>query len=152
MTFKNRLAGASNNASLSTTRHLFKFGCKVVIITHFIMYLFQNLISRTSDYLFKATNGKTYFRQVSILLPSNWATSNCTGSDQEVSTATYQSSGSSDIVLTGDHPVYIDKPWTLQFGPCGIPGKKISIPVSFLSSLNDQETKGKLDLSFICGV
>ncbi|XP_021963561.1 calcium-activated chloride channel regulator 1 [Folsomia candida] len=105
----------------------------------------KDLISRTSDHLYKATKGQTYFRQVSLLLPSNWANTNCTGQDQEVSTATYQSSNSADISFTGDHPVYIDKPWTLQYGPCGVPGKKISVPVSFLSSsITDMELKARL--------
>ncbi|CAL8101953.1 unnamed protein product [Orchesella dallaii] len=106
----------------------------------FLLY-FQGLITRTSEYLFEATNGQTYFRQVSILLPSNWANSNCTGEspdrhyqvDQEVLTATYQTSSSADIHVTADHPVYIDKPWTLQYGPCGVSGKKISIPISFIT-------------------
>ncbi|CAG7786944.1 unnamed protein product, partial [Allacma fusca] len=96
-----------------------------------------DLISRTSDLLYKSTNGESYFRQVTILLPSNWATSNCTGLEQEVLTATYQTGSSADMTLTGDHPVFIDKPWTLQYGPCGVAGKKISIPVSFLNADNE---------------
>ena len=116
---------------------------EVILIFCLIVFL-QDLISRTSDLLYKATNGQTYFRSVSILLPSNWATSNCTGGgglEQEVSTATYQTSSSADISVTGDHPVFIDKPWTVQYGPCGVPGKQISIPVSFLQA--DNELRGE---------
>jgi len=50
-----------------------------------------------------------------------------------------------DIKLTTDHPVYIDRPWTLQYGPCGAPGKRISIPISFLNDNNESDLKGKIN-------
>lgn len=124
-----------------------------------LYFWLQGLITRTSEYLFEATSGQTYFRQVSILLPSNWAHSNCTGepssfpdrsyqyNQEVVSTATFQTQSSADIHVTADHPVYIDKPWTLQYGPCGVPGKKISIPISFIteegSESNPDSLRGK---------
>lgn len=114
-------------------------------------YLEQELLSRTSDILYRATKGQTYFRQVSLLLPPTWANVNCTGSYQGASrllfpaeelltaasvspSAVHQAQATADIHVTPDHPVYIDRPWTLQYGGCGVPGKKISIPVSFLTS------------------
>lgn len=112
---------------------------------------------------------------MSILLPPNWANSNCTGNDpfsfpsssvniggggershyhhlnqEAVSTATFQTPSSADIHVTADHPVYIDKPWTLQYGPCGVSGKKISIPISFIteqgSEANPDSLRGQLKI------
>lgn len=128
------------------------------------MYYFQELLSRTSDYLYKATKGQTYFRQVSLLLPPSWANVNCTGIYQGSArllfpaeealtaaaispSAVHQAQVTADIHVTTDHPVYIDRPWTLQYGGCGVPGKKISIPVSFLTTgvLGPQgDLKGKI--------
>jgi len=132
------------------------------------VHYFQELLSRTSDYLYKATKGQTYFRQVSLLLPPSWANVNCTGVYQGSSrllfpaeealtaaaispSAVHQAQVTADIHVTTDHPVYIDRPWTLQYGGCGVPGKKISIPVSFLTTgvLGPQgDLKGKIAHKF----
>lgn len=88
---------------------------------------------------------------MSLLLPPSWANVNCTGSYQGASrhlfpaeealttasiskAAVHQAQITADIHVTTDHPVYIDRPWTLQYGGCGVPGKKISIPISFLTT------------------
>ncbi|CAL8087785.1 unnamed protein product [Orchesella dallaii] len=127
------------------TQHNHQHECQTVLEQ------LKELLSRTSDYLYKATKGQTYFRQMSILLPPSWANVNCTGVYEGASrflfpaeelltaasvspSAVYHAQTTADIHVTTDHPVYIDRPWTLQYGGCGVPGKKISIPVSFLTT------------------
>lgn len=103
-------------------------------LIHFLFgfcVLLQALLQTTSEILFKTTHRQTYFRQISILLPSHWANFNCTG-NQEISGASYETNNLADFRMIPDHPVYNDKPWTLQYGPCGVPAKRISIPFSFV--------------------
>lgn len=90
----------------------------------------KDLLNSASSFLYSATNQRTYFRDVTILVPKSWPRS-CTGS-QSADYATVENFLSADFRVGRSHPLHGDAAWTFQWGLCGRPGKYIHIPEKFI--------------------
>ena len=103
--------------------------------------MFQALINNASSLLYKSTNQRAFFHDVTVVVPSSWPRS-CTGGlvpDQ----ATTQSYLTSDVRVSGPHPVYGSAPWTRQAGLCGRPGDFVQFAADFITDDHPTDERGK---------
>lgn len=99
------------------------------IITN-IKALFQS----SSKFLHRATDGRVYFKQVTIVIPKTWPDR---ANVQWTSTNLYDSS---DIRIDRPNPQYNDTPYTIQPRGCGERGDYVHLTPNFLINLNGSTT------------
>ncbi|XP_052034992.1 calcium-activated chloride channel regulator 3A-1 [Apodemus sylvaticus] len=87
------------------------------------------MVTQASTYLFEATQGRVYFRNVSILVPMTWK------SKSEYLMPKRESYDKADVIVADPYLKYGDDPYTLQYGQCGDRGQYIHFTPNFL--LND---------------
>nr|XP_034356329.1 calcium-activated chloride channel regulator 3A-1-like isoform X2 [Arvicanthis niloticus] len=90
----------------------------------------QEMVTQASTYLFEATEGRFYFRNVSILVPTTWK------SKTEYLTPKQESYDQADVIVADPHLKYGDDPYTLQYGQCGDRGQYIHFTPNFLLTDN----------------
>lgn len=94
---------------------------------HIVSLYLQISMKNASNELYSALHRRAYFGDVTIILPKTWP-STCLPAHHHNSSANtiLPSSGeSSDITITGEHPIYRNIIWTEQVGGCGVQGKQI---------------------------
>ncbi|XP_051021569.1 calcium-activated chloride channel regulator 3A-1-like [Acomys russatus] len=85
------------------------------------------MVTQASTYLFRASKGRFYFRNVSILVPMAWK------SKSEYLTPKRESYDQADVIVADPYLKYGDDPYTLQYGQCGDPGQYIHFTPKFLT-------------------
>ncbi|XP_076032605.1 calcium-activated chloride channel regulator 1-like [Oratosquilla oratoria] len=89
-----------------------------------------------SDSLYTATRAHTFFREVSIVVPSTWTQmdeyENATDAGEE-----WTAQG--DIVVDKASPIYGDNPYTLQLGECGDPGEFIHLTPDYVTNMYESD-------------
>lgn len=78
-----------------------------------------------------ATNNRAFFRNVTILIPKNWPNDCVSYVDSSI---VWPRPHLSDIVLDDNNPVFGSRPFSLQYGGCGVNSLAIRLPISFLTS------------------
>ncbi|KAM7100001.1 LOW QUALITY PROTEIN: calcium-activated chloride channel regulator 1-like [Molossus nigricans] len=79
----------------------------------------KEMVTEASTYLFHATKGRIYIRNVSILIPVTWK------SKSEYLMSKQESYDQADVIVANPYLKYGDDPYTLQYEQCG--EKKIYI-------------------------
>ncbi|CAH6777150.1 calcium-activated chloride channel regulator 3A-1 [Phodopus roborovskii] len=90
----------------------------------------KEMVTQASSYLFEASKGRFYFRNVSILVPMTWK------SKSEYLTPKWESYDKADIIVAEPYLKYGDDPYTLQYGQCGDRGQYIHFTPNFLLTDN----------------
>ena len=111
--------------------------------SYFIISLFQELLSETSRGFHTITGGQSLIGDVQIILPGSWATGGggecLSGKSSSVWSPELQR-GQSDVLVTERHPIFGIRPWTSQYGQCGVQGLEIALPYPALT--NNQTLDG----------
>nr|BAE16255.1 calcium activated chloride channel [Rattus norvegicus] len=90
----------------------------------------KEMVTQASTYLFEASQGRFYFRNVSILVPMTWK------SKSEYLMPKRESYDKADVIVANSHLKYGDNPYTLQYGQCGDRGRYIHFTPNFLLTDN----------------
>uniref|UniRef100_A0A8C6WBK9 VWFA domain-containing protein n=1 Tax=Nannospalax galili TaxID=1026970 RepID=A0A8C6WBK9_NANGA len=90
----------------------------------------KEIVTEASTYLFQATKGRFYFRNVSILIPTTWT------SKPEYLMPKQETYDHADVIVADPHLKYGDDPYTLQYGQCGDQGQYIHFTPNFLLTDN----------------
>ncbi|XP_027251693.1 calcium-activated chloride channel regulator 3A-1 isoform X2 [Cricetulus griseus] len=90
----------------------------------------KEMVTQASTYLFEASKGRFYFRNVSILVPMTWK------SKSEYLTPKQESYDKADVIVAEPYLKYGDDPYTLQYGQCGDRGQYIHFTPNFLLTDN----------------
>jgi hypothetical protein len=103
------------------------------------------MLLEASSALCTAVEGRAYFRNVTILIPNDWAT-NCLVDDTNI---TWPRTHMADLIVTPNHPNFGSQPFTLNYGGCGVSSLPVRLPIGYLTALG----KGsilvlKFDLNF----
>lgn len=99
------------------------------------------MMQEASNAMCKALDNRAYLGNVTILVPLNWtADGNCLVD----SSITWPRIHQADFVVGQDHPAYGSRPFSLQYGGCGVSSLgSVHLPLSFL---NGASAKGKFQL------
>lgn len=99
------------------------------------------MMQEASNAMCKALDNRAYLGNVTILVPLNWtADGNCLVD----SSITWPRIHQVDFVVGQDHPAYGSRPFSLQYGGCGVSSLgSVHLPLSFL---NGASAKGKFQL------
>uniref|UniRef100_A0A8C4NI12 Chloride channel accessory 1 n=1 Tax=Eptatretus burgeri TaxID=7764 RepID=A0A8C4NI12_EPTBU len=89
----------------------------------------QEMMTKASQYLYKATNQRAFFRQINILIPKSWSRKT------DYLNRRGESYDQADIRIDIADPLMGDGPYTFQFGQCGVQGEFIHFTPEFI--LND---------------
>ena len=92
----------------------------------------QDVLTRGSAVLYTATHHRIFIRRVTVVIPENWNGGACPWPEEIAP----RPSQTPVISIGPSHPVYGDRPWTLQVGGCGQPGKMIYLTPQFLKQHN----------------
>uniref|UniRef100_A0A8C3X8X6 Calcium-activated chloride channel regulator 1 n=1 Tax=Catagonus wagneri TaxID=51154 RepID=A0A8C3X8X6_9CETA len=87
----------------------------------------KDMVTEASPYLFEATEKRFYFKNVAILIPTNWKTK------PEYAKPKLETYKNADVVVTEPNPPDNDGPYTEQMGNCGEKGEKIYFTPDFLA-------------------
>nr|XP_037272951.1 calcium-activated chloride channel regulator 2-like [Rhipicephalus microplus] len=98
------------------------------------------LFAASSKFLHRATNGRVYFKQVTIEAPSTWPARK---EARNVSSSFFEQS---DIRIDLPGEPHWDRPFTQQLRPCGQPGDFIQLTPGFLAKYRNSTTS-RLDNS-----
>ncbi|XP_021513700.1 calcium-activated chloride channel regulator 3A-1-like [Meriones unguiculatus] len=90
----------------------------------------KEMVTQASTYLFEASKGRFYFRNVSILVPMTWK------SKSEYLMPKQETYDKADVIVAEPHLKYGDDPYTLQYGQCGDRGQYIHFTPNFLLTDN----------------
>ncbi|XP_032752498.1 LOW QUALITY PROTEIN: calcium-activated chloride channel regulator 3A-1-like [Rattus rattus] len=90
----------------------------------------KEMVTQASTYLFEASQGRFYFRNISILVPMTWK------SKSEYLMPKRESYDKADVIVANPHLKYGDDPYTLQYGQCGDRGRYIHFTPNFLLTDN----------------
>ncbi|KAK7069277.1 hypothetical protein SK128_016169 [Halocaridina rubra] len=94
-----------------------------------IIKAIKEMIEESSRRLFRATQGRAYFRDVHILIPKSWTNT------QVNRTALNENYEESDIRIDHMNNVYKNQPYTHQPGGCGTPGQYIHLTPEYLTDM-----------------
>ncbi|XP_054996289.1 calcium-activated chloride channel regulator 4-like [Sorex araneus] len=93
----------------------------------------QDMVTEASTYLFKATESRTYFKNVNILIPGTWKTK------PEYMRPRYESYKHATVIIAPPALPGRDEPYTKHFSQCGEVGEFIHLTPEFL--LGNKENK-----------
>uniref|UniRef100_A0A6M2CHG6 Putative calcium activated chlorine channel n=1 Tax=Rhipicephalus microplus TaxID=6941 RepID=A0A6M2CHG6_RHIMP len=103
----------------------------------------KDLFRSSSEFLHKATNGRVYFKHVTIEVPKTWP---------KRATARALSSGffeKSDIRVDQPSAPHGDKPFTMQKRRCGEPGDFIQVTPGFLAAVGSSTVKTLVNPAYV---
>lgn len=91
----------------------------------------QVMMQEASNAMCKALDNRAYLGNVTILVPLNWtADGNCLVD----SSITWPRIHQADFIVGQDHPAYGSRPFSLQYGGCGVSSLgSVHLPLSFLN-------------------
>ncbi len=89
--------------------------------------MFKKLLTVSSEFLYNATNGRAFFKNITLIVPENWPLANAIDIP-----ACYNDA---HIKVGSTDQVYGDEPYTLQPDECGKPGKFIHLSEKYVSDL-----------------
>ncbi|XP_068950621.1 calcium-activated chloride channel regulator 1 [Petaurus breviceps papuanus] len=100
----------------------------------------KDMVSDASTYLYKATERRFYFKEISILIPTTWQPK---PDYEKPKLETYKNA---DIIIEVPNPPGNDVPRTDQFGQCGDVGERIHLTPDIISGkmLNEYGPPGKI--------
>ncbi|XP_049513416.1 calcium-activated chloride channel regulator 1-like [Dermacentor silvarum] len=101
------------------------------------------LFRSSSEFLHRATNGRVYFKQVTIEIPKAWPRRE---NARNVSLSSFEQS---DIRIDLPSEPYGDRPFTQQLRPCGQPGDFIQLTPRFLAQLRNSTGNHPLNMAYI---
>ncbi|XP_077495401.1 calcium-activated chloride channel regulator 1-like isoform X2 [Amblyomma americanum] len=101
------------------------------------------LFRSSSEFLHKATNGRVYFKQVTIEVPKTWPKRS---SARALSSNAFDKS---DVRIDMPTKQYGDKPFTHQVKPCGQPGDFIQLTPGFLATLTNSTAKRSINPAYV---
>nr|XP_060628640.1 calcium-activated chloride channel regulator 1-like [Anolis sagrei ordinatus] len=91
-----------------------------------IINTLKDMLKEASSYLYHASQQRFYFRTIKIVIPSTWA------SKPEYKRVSRESYENADIIVEEPFLKFVDDPYTLQYGGCGIKGRYIHFTPYFL--------------------
>ncbi|XP_077495680.1 calcium-activated chloride channel regulator 1-like [Amblyomma americanum] len=103
----------------------------------------KELLQSSSEFLHRATNGRVYFKHVTIHFPNTWPKRS---SARPVSGSSFERS---DLRVELPGSVHEDRPFTIQTRPCGQPGDFIQIPPAFLAELKASTTAKYINPAYV---
>ncbi|XP_077496429.1 calcium-activated chloride channel regulator 1-like [Amblyomma americanum] len=103
----------------------------------------KELLQSSSEFLHRATNGRVYFKHVTIHLPNTWPKRS---SAQPLSSSSFDRS---DVRVELPGSVHEDRPFTKQARPCGQPGDFIQIPPAFLAELKGSTASKYINPAYV---
>ncbi|KAL3202901.1 hypothetical protein MRX96_053312 [Rhipicephalus microplus] len=95
----------------------------------------KDLFRSSSEFLHKATNGRVYFKHVTIEVPKTWPKR---ASARALSSGFFEKS---DIRVDQPSAPHGDKPFTMQKRRCGEPGDFIQVTPGFLAAVGSSTVK-----------
>ncbi|XP_077544752.1 calcium-activated chloride channel regulator 1-like [Haemaphysalis longicornis] len=101
------------------------------------------LFRSSSEFLHQATNGRVYFKEVTIELPNTWPKR---ASARALSQSSFEKSDVRVDEPTGPHG---DMPFTLQQKPCGQPGDFIQLTPGFLALTQNATARKTLNPAYV---
>ncbi|KAH7975633.1 hypothetical protein HPB52_003928 [Rhipicephalus sanguineus] len=94
-----------------------------------------DLFRSSSKFLHKATNGRVYFKHVTIEVPKTWPKR---ASARALSSGFFEKS---DVRVDQPSALHGDKPFTMQKRRCGEPGDFIQLTPAFLATIGNSTAK-----------
>ncbi|XP_062412563.1 calcium-activated chloride channel regulator 1-like [Sardina pilchardus] len=85
----------------------------------------EDMIKDASMVLSKTAGGRFHFKEVTILVPSNWE-------NKGYKNARTERYDKAHVIIDEPNPAYGDEPYTLQYGQCGDEGQYIHLTPDFL--------------------
>ncbi|XP_070397547.1 calcium-activated chloride channel regulator family member 3-like [Dermacentor albipictus] len=101
------------------------------------------LFRSSSEFLHRATNGRVYFKQVTIEIPKEWPTR------ENARNVSWSSFEQSDIRIDLPSEPYGDRPFTQQLKPCGQPGDFVQLTPRFLAQLRNSTVNHSLNMAYM---
>ncbi|XP_077492303.1 calcium-activated chloride channel regulator family member 3-like [Amblyomma americanum] len=101
------------------------------------------LFRSSTEFLYKATNGRVYFKHVIIEVPKTWPKRNSSWAQSS------NASEKSDVLIDMPTPPYDDRPFTTQVKPCGEPGEYIHLTPGFLATLTNSTAKKFINPAYV---
>ncbi|XP_071510784.1 calcium-activated chloride channel regulator 1-like [Diadema antillarum] len=92
-----------------------------------------DIFTSGSGYLFTATKRRTYWRNITILIPNTWTPK------PEYERARTESFETANVIVDAENPAWEDNPYTLQLGGCGVHGEYIHLTPNFLLDRENSE-------------
>ncbi|XP_077496432.1 calcium-activated chloride channel regulator 1-like [Amblyomma americanum] len=103
----------------------------------------KELLQSSSEFLHRATNGRVYFKHVTIHFPNTWPKRS---SARSLSSSSFDKS---DVRVRLPQSAEEDRPFTRQSRPCGQQGDFIQIPPSFLAELRASTTAKYINPAYV---
>ncbi|XP_041913913.1 calcium-activated chloride channel regulator 1-like [Alosa sapidissima] len=101
----------------------------------------EDMIKDASLSLSKTAGNRFHFKEVTILIPSNWKT------QKEYKKARTERYDKAHVIIDEPNRAYGDEPYTLQYGQCGDEGQYIHLTPNFL--LDDNLVYGERNKVFV---
>ncbi|KAM4641318.1 calcium-activated chloride channel regulator 1-like [Discoglossus pictus] len=101
----------------------------------------QNMVKDASKHLFIATKNRLFIKSAHILIPSTWSPSS---NYKKPKTETYDKA---DVIIANSFLSFDEKPYTLQYGQCGEPGRYIHFSPNYMIKdyyINQYGPRGKV--------
>uniref|UniRef100_A0A8B9GR90 VWFA domain-containing protein n=1 Tax=Astyanax mexicanus TaxID=7994 RepID=A0A8B9GR90_ASTMX len=95
-----------------------------MVFISFCSFLYQDMITSGSQYLFHAVEDKVFFKEVKILVPPTWK-----GNYERAKRETYDKAS---VFIDRPNPIFGDEPYTKQMKGCGEEGEYIHFTPDFL--------------------
>nr|XP_006811740.1 PREDICTED: calcium-activated chloride channel regulator 1-like [Saccoglossus kowalevskii] len=99
----------------------------------------QDTFTAASAFLYTATNYRTYFRNITLLIPLSWS------NKPEYEMATFETFEKAPIVVQKPNPLHGNVPYVKQYGDCGVGGEQMHLTPAFFNDLTIPDNQGPLD-------
>ncbi|NXL85394.1 CLCA1 regulator, partial [Alectura lathami] len=103
----------------------------------------KEMIKDASNYLFKATKQRFFFKSVKIIIPKTWK------KNSTYSRLKTESYNKADVIIADPYLKYGDDPYTLQYGGCKDKGRYIHFTPNFLSNSSLVKVYGERGRIFV---
>ncbi|KAL1420436.1 hypothetical protein MTO96_024260 [Rhipicephalus appendiculatus] len=103
----------------------------------------EDLFRSSSEFLHKATNGRVYFKHVTIEVPKTWPKR---ASARALSSGFFEKS---DVRVDQPSAPHGDKPYTMQKRRCGEPGDFIQVTPAFLATMGNSTAKKLVNPAYV---
>ncbi|XP_070557745.1 calcium-activated chloride channel regulator 1-like [Ptychodera flava] len=95
------------------------------------------VFTEASETLYRATNNRAFYRNITILVPSSWS-----DDDSKYEVATTEMFDSAKVQIAPPHPLHGDVPYVQQVATCGEPGNSIHLTDKFFLDPNIETVQG----------
>ncbi|KAI1286907.1 Calcium-activated chloride channel regulator 1 [Halotydeus destructor] len=94
----------------------------------------QSLLESASDLLYQATEERSFFKEVTFLIPKNWDLGQWSlVNGGNVKRHRTLKLSDADFVVKSQGEAFTDNPFTIQYGGCGVPGLQMQLSQRFLT-------------------